>query len=611
MAKNKKKNQPTLSSEEKAFMEGQNSLRDFMAPASFYVDSKYVQVGSKFVRTIYVTTYPRFLVTGWFAPIITLDYVLDVSMQIYPMESNQILKTLRVQVTRFQAQMNMAAQKGLTRDPLIETAYQDAEALRDALQQGTERFFKFGLYISVYADSLEDLNKKTSSLVSVLQTKMVYTKPCIFQSEQGFTSTLPLLKDDLVVGNNLNTSPLSTTFPFVSANISSNKGILYGINRHNNSLILFDRFSMENANECIFAKSGGGKSYLAKLEIIRNLMLGVQVYVIDPENEYSYLTEAVGGTFLKISLSSKQHINPFELPTPREDESHADLLKTTIAELMAMLKLMLEGTNMVDKLTAEEEAVLDRALYETYASKDITPGVDYTNKIIPTLSDLENILRNMDGGENLAIRLSKYTTGSFGGFINEPTNVNLDANLIVFNIRDMEDELRPLAMYVITHYIWKEVRRELRKRLLVVDEAWVMMKNDEAASFLFSLAKRARKYYLGLTTITQDIADFLKSEYGKAILTNSSIQILLKQSPASIDIIQQTFYLTEEEKYLLLESDVGEGIFFAGLKHAAIKVVASYGEDQIITSDPEQLLKIRQAKENLQSGDDSEFSLNL
>jgi type IV secretory pathway VirB4 component len=314
---------------------------------------------------------------------------------------------------------------------------------------------------------------------------------------------------------------------------------------------------------------------------------------------------------LKISLASKQHINPFELPTPREDESHADLLKTTIAELMAMLKLMLEGTNMVDKLTAEEEAVLDRALYETYASKDITPGVDYTNKIIPTLSDLENILRNMDGGENLAIRLSKYTTGSFGGFINEPTNVNLDANLIVFNIRDMEDELRPLAMYVITHYIWKEFRRELGKRLLVVDEAWVMMKNDEAASFLFSLAKRARKYYLGLTTITQDIADFLKSEYGKAILTNSSIQILLKQSPASIDIIQQTFYLTEEEKYLLLESDVGEGIFFAGLKHAAIKVVASYGEDQIITSDPEQLLKIRQAKESLQSGDESEFSLNL
>ncbi len=584
------------------YLKGQNTLRDLIAPASLLVDPSYVQIGSKFTRTLFVMTYPRYLITGWFSPLITLDYVMDISMFMYPMDSGVILKNLRTQVTRFQAQISVAQEKGMIRDPMVETAYQDAENLRDQLQQGTERFFRFGLYVTVYADSKKQLDKYVSQIDNILQTKMVYSKPCLFQTEQGFKSTLPLLRDELAIANNLNTSPLSTTFPFVSANISSNKGILYGINRHNNSLILFDRFSMENANEVIFAKSGGGKSYLAKLEILRHLMLDVEVLVIDPENEYSYLTEAVGGTFIKISLTSNQHINPFDLPTPRPDENPADLVKSNIADLMGMLKLMLQGTNIVDRFTAEEEAVLDRALYETYASKDITmENPDYENKEVPTLSDLENILQNMEGGESLAIRLSKYTTGSFSGFVNEPTNINFNSQLVVFNTRDMEEELQPLAMFVITQYIWKEIRRELKKRILVVDEAWVMMKDDSAASFLFSLAKRARKYYLGLTTITQDIADFLSSEYGKAILTNSSIQILLKQSPASIDIIKDTFYLTEEEKFLLLESDVGEGIFFAGLKHAAIKVVASYGEDQIITSDPEQLLKIQKAKAELSS----------
>ncbi len=603
------------------YLKGQNTLRDLISPASILVAPKHIQVGTKFARTLFVMTYPRFLVTGWFSPLITMDYVMDISMFLYPMDSGAILKNLRTQVTRFQAQMSMAAEKGIVRDPLIETAYRDAEHLRDSLQQGTERFFRFGLYMTVYADSLEKLEEYISQINNILQTKMVYAKPSLFQSEQGFKSTLPLLKDDLDIGNNLNTSPLSTTFPFISANISSNKGILYGINRHNNSLILFDRFSMENANEVIFAKSGGGKSYLAKLEILRHLMLGVDVLVIDPENEYSYLTEAVGGTFIKIALSSNQHINPFDLPIPRPDENSVDLLKSNISDLMGMLKLMLQGANQADLFTAEEEAILDRALYETYAAKDISlENPDYQDKVVPTLSDLENVLRNMEGGENLSIRLSKYTTGSFSGFVNEPTNINFKSQLIVFNTRDMEEELQPLAMFIITQYVWKEIRRELKKRILVVDEAWVMMKDDNAASFLFSLAKRARKYYLGLTTITQDIADFLASEYGKAILTNSSMQILLKQSPASIDIIKDTFYLTEEEKFLLLESDVGEGIFFAGLKHAAIKVVASYGEDQIITSDPEQLLKIQQAKSELaqlegdlsaDSDSNDPFSLNF
>lgn len=599
------------------YLKGQNSLRDFIAPASLFIDPRYAMIGSQYTRTLYVMTYPRYLTAGWFAPIISLDYSMDISMYLYPMESSRILKVLETRVTRFKAQIMANREKGRTRDPMLETAYEDAENLRDSLLQGTERFFQVGIYVTVYADSHEQLNEYVEQIDNMLQNKMVYSKPSFFQSEQAFKTSLPMLKDKIQVVNNLNTSPLSTTFPFISSTISSNKGILYGINRHNNSLVLFDRFSMENANEVIFGKSGAGKSYLAKLEILRNLILGITIYVVDPEEEYSYLTEAAGGTFVKIALSSDQHINPFDLPDPQEDEDPEDLLRSTIAELMSMLKLMLEGRNREDILTAEEESILDQALYETYATKDIVPGQDYTDKNVPTLSDLQSVLENMEGGGDLAIRLSKYTSGSFAGFINKRTNIPLDNQLIVFNTRDMEQELQPLAMFLVTHHIWKRIRRDLKKRILIVDEAWVLMKNEETAQFMFSMAKRARKYYLGLTTITQDIEDFLGSEYGQSILTNSSIQLLLKQSPASIDLIKETFYLTEEEKYLLLESDVGEGIFFAGRKHAAIKVVASYSEDQIITSDPEELLEIERAKEEYQqdqkqnSDEGEEFSLNL
>jgi len=615
------KNQPTensnpeMDSQTKQFLKGQNSLRDLISPASLLIDPRYAQLGSQYTRTLYIITYPRYLTAGWFAPIISLDYSMDISIYLYPMDSSRILKILKTRVTRFKAQIMQNREKGKTRDPMLETAYQDAENLRDELLQGTERFFQVGIYITIYADSFKKLKQYANEVDNMLQNKMVYSKPAFFQSEQAFKTSLPMLKDQIQVLTNLNTAPLSTTFPFISATISSNKGILYGINRHNNSLVLFDRFSMENANEVIFGKSGAGKSYLAKLEILRNLILGITIYVIDPEEEYSYLTEAAGGTFVKVSLSSEQHINPFDLPEPQEDEDPEDLLRSNIAELMTMLKLMLEGENKEDILTAEEEAILDKGLYETYATKDIIPGKDYRNKPIPTLSDLESVLGNMDGGGDLAIRLSKYTTGSFAGFINQQTNIELENQLIVFNTRDMEDELQPLAMFLVTHHIWKRIRRELKKRVLIVDEAWVLMKNQETASFMFSMAKRARKYYLGLTTITQDIEDFLNSEYGQSILTNSSLQILLKQSPASIDLIKETFYLTEEEKYLLLESDVGEGIFFAGRKHAAIKVVASYSEDQIITSDPEELLEIEAAKEEYQqqtsSTDSDEFALDL
>jgi type IV secretory pathway VirB4 component len=393
----------------------------------------------------------------------------------------------------------------------------------------------------------------------------------------------------------MNSSPLSSLFPFISFDLTSDKGILYGINRHNSSLVLFDRFSLENYNSITFAKSGSGKSFMVKLEILRTLMFDTSVMVMDPENEYEYMAEAVGGRHFNISLNSEHHINPFDLPIPTEGESTSNILRSNIINLVGLFRIMMGG------LTPEEDAIIDRAITETYALKDISADSDFTNIEPPLLSDFELVLSGMEGGESLAQRLTKYTKGTWAGFINRPTNIDINKKFIVFSVRDMEDELKPIAMYIIMHYIWAAIRKELKKRLLVIDEAWWMMKSEDTASFLLSLAKRGRKYFLGLATITQDVDDFLKSPYGLPIITNSSIQVLLKQSPSTIDKLQQTFNLTDEEKYLLLESAIGEGIFFAGLKHVAIKIIASYTEDQIITSDPSQILAIKQAKKELGS----------
>ncbi len=578
---------------EKLYQRGLATVKDIIAPAVFQIQPTCVRINQKLARTLFVYAYPRYLQTSWFSPIINMDSTFDVAMFIHPQNTADVLKQLRKTVTRIQSQISINEDKGLVRDPVLETAYQDVENLRDDLQQGIEHFFQFGLYITLYGDNEEQLRRAETQVEGVLEAKIVYLKSAIMQMEKGFNSTLPLANDKLMVGNNMNTSPLSTTFPFVSSDLTSNQGILYGINRHNNSLVLFDRFSMENANMVIFAKSGAGKSYAVKLEILRSLMLGIDVIAIDPENEYKHLCEMTGGTFMKISLSSKNHINPFDLPTAIDDEAPADILRSAVVNVSGLIKVML------GHITPEEDSILDKAITESYAIKDITAETDFANAEPPTMTDLQMVLENMAGAESLASRIKKYTEGTFAGFLNHKTNIEAENKYIVFNIRDMEDELRPVAMYLVLHYIWNMIRSKRKKRLLVVDEAWWMMQHEEAASFLFGIAKRCRKYYMGLTTITQDVTDFMGSKYGKPIVTNSSIQLLLKQSPAGIKVIVDTFFLTDEEKFLLLESNVGEGIFFAGPKRAAIKVVASYSEDQLITSDPAQLLEIEKAKREL------------
>lgn len=568
-------------------------LRDTLAPSALEIKPQYLRIGDKIAKSYFIVSYPRFIVDGWLGPIINLDAIYDIAIHIHPIATDKILKEFQKKVAEVQSQIFEREQKGMVRDPILETAYHDLESLRDGLQQAQERVFDVGLYMTVYAKDEEEMAKTENTIRSILESKLIITKPALFQQEEGFKSILPLADDYIKVNSKLNSGPVSSFFPFISFDLSMDSGILYGINSHNASLIIFDRFKMPNYNSVLFATSGAGKSYATKLEILRTMMFDTEVIVIDPEREYEFLAEAVGGRYFNISLSSEHHINPFDLPEPLEDEDPKDVLRSNIIHLVGLFRILLGG------LTPEEDSIIDRAITETYALKDITPDSNFKDVAPPLLSDFAMILESMEGSESLVERVKKYTEGTWAGFLNQPSNVDINKKLVVFSIRDMEDDLKPAAMYIITHYIWNKIRdrKALRKRLLVVDEAWTMMQSEDAASFLFAMAKRGRKYYLGLATITQDVNDFLGSKYGPAIITNSSIQILLRQSPVSIDNIQKVFHLTNQEKDALLKAPTGHGIFFAGNKHVAVEIVGSPTEDQIVTSSPEQLVAQQKAKE--------------
>jgi type IV secretory pathway VirB4 component len=595
----------TTLDEERVYRRGTVSVRDVIAPSSFDVNSSFLKLGDMFVRTMFVTTYPRYVGIGWGAPVINYNSTIDIAMYFYPIKPEIILKQLRNKVGILEAQIVSDSTTGKPRDPIQETALRDVEQLRDDLTQGIEHFFQFAFYVTLYAKDKEELDRRTEEIESVFGQKLIYSKRGFYQTEQGFNSTLPLCNDELMITFNMNTSPIASSYPFISSDVTSDNGILYGINRHNNSLILFDRFSLQNANSVVFATSGAGKSYAVKLEILRSMMMGVEVIVIDPEMEYRQLSEAVGGTYINVSLASDSKVNPFDLPRAKGDESSVDdILRSAVITLKGLLRIMI-GKPMGEKatlgFTPEEDSLLDRALLEAYAKRDITPDLPSLEGIAdyPVLEDLLQVLEGMEGGANLVARLQKFTSGTFSGLLNSPTTVEMRNQLVIFSVRDLEDELRAMAIYTIVNYIWNVVRSERKKRILVIDEAWWLMQNEDSAKFIFALVKRARKYFLGVTTITQDVNDFLTSTYGQAIVTNSSLQLLMKQSPAGVDRVADTFNLTQSEKYLLLESGVGEGIFFAGQKHAAIKIVASYTEDQLVTTNPQQLLEIEKEKKRL------------
>ena len=571
---------------------GSTSVADIIAPAAQVITPNHMQLNNLYTKTFFVYTYPRYLNTNWLSPVINYDMTLDISMFIYPVETAAIMSQLRKRQTQLESSLSIQREKGMVRDPELENAIGDIDALRDLLQQGQSRIFQLSLYFTLYAKSTEELETLTHQLESTLGGLLIYTKQTFFQMEQGFNSCLPMNSDQLKVLRNLDTASLSTTFPFTSATLSQNKGILYGINRHNNSLILFDRFDLENANEVIFARSGAGKSYAVKLEALRYYMLDTDVIVIDPENEYRTLSESVGGSFINLSLNSDKRINPFDLPKAVAGDTGDSILRSNIAMLEGLLGLMVGG------LTPDESGILDKALYETYALKDITADINTHQNQPPLLTDLLTVLSNITGAESMVKRLQKYTEGTFAGLFTQPTNFELDNRFIVFSIRDLEETLRPIGMYLILTYIWNKIRNELKRRILILDEAWIMMQFEDSARFVHAMVKRARKYYLGVSVITQDVEDFLTSQYGRSVINNAAMQILLKQSTHAVDKIAETFNLTQGEKYLLVESDIGEGLFFAGHNHVAIKIIASYAEDQIITTNPEQLLALKNMNQN-------------
>jgi type IV secretory pathway VirB4 component len=590
-----------------AFQKGITALRDFIAPSSIELQSNYFRLGTRLARTYYCYGYPRQLYTGWMSAMVNLDEVMDISMFIYPVESQVVLDNLRKKVTQLEAGIQIDSEKGRVRDPQKQAAIQDAEEMRDKLQVGEERFFRFGFYFTIYASSTEELEFVSHKVESLLGQQLVYSKAATSQQEQGMNSTVPQFTDQLQIRRNMSTGAISTSFPFTSADLSQDNGILYGINMHNSGLVIFDRFSLENGNSVVFAKSGAGKSFTVKLEALRSMMMGTEIFIVDPENEYERMCDAVAGAYVRLSLNSATRINPFELPKVVDAEEADNALRSNLITLHGLLRLMMGGAQaqmmggsqmVMPALSPVEESDLDAALIETYAKAGITNDPLTHQGLPPTIADLYDTLLHMGGtGPQLAQRLRKYTTGTFAGIFSQQSNIDINNPLVVFNIRDLEDELRPVAMYIVLNYIWNKTKSDRKKRILIVDEAWQLMKYEDSANFLFSLAKRARKYNLGITTITQDVEDFMGSRMGRAIVANASMQFLLKQSPTAVDVLADVFKLTVEEKKRLSQFPVGQGLFFAGQNHVHIQVVASPTETGLITTNPQQVAAMQKGGE--------------
>lgn len=568
---------------------GQQSLSvtDIVAPPAIEVDFDLLKVGDWYYRSLFVAGYPRFVAANWLEPLISFNHTLDISMYVYPTRSEEILENLKRKVGEMEATIQSDLKRGRVIEPSVQVALEDALALQQELAKGSERFFQFGLYVTIPAKTREDLDKTTKQVEATLGSLLIVTKKSILQMEEGLKTTLPMGRDRVLVTRNMDTTSLATTFPFTTSELTANEGILYGLNEHNDSLIIFDRFTLENANSVVFGKSGGGKSYMVKLEIMRSLMFDTEVIVIDPENEYENLTHTLGGEYIRFRFGSATKLNPFDLALLGGDSDDQSELSQKVLSLHGFFRVVM------GKLTPTEDALLDRALILTYKQKGVTPDPSTHKKEPPLMEDLYKTLVGMEEvlAKGLADRIEKFVRGSLVGIFDQQTNVSIRNQLTVFSIRDLEDELRPIAMYLILDFIWNKIRHDKRRRLLIVDEAWYMMKYPDSAQFLYGIAKRARKYYLGLTTITQDVEDFMATEMGKAIIQNSSMQILLKQSSAAIDTIAQVFYLSEGEKHLLLAADVGQGLFFAGPAHAAMRVIASPEEHEVATTRPQETLK--------------------
>ncbi len=584
---------PALSNEERRFARGTRSLADLLAPAAVEVARNHVHLEYQYARVLIVVGYPRTVAAGWLTPLLEFEHPIEISLHVHPLETASIVKLLGHKLVQLQSSRLVDVRGGRLADPEREVAFEDAERLREALQRGEQRVFSVSLYVLLRAGSPRGLDDLTRRVETTLDGMLAHSRVAILEQERAFRACLPTARDELLAYRNLDTTSLATTFPFTSGSLSMERGVLYGVATRSQSPVIVDPFdaSLENANLAVFAMAGAGKSYFVKLMALRNLLAGVDFLIVDPEDEYGQVCQAAEGQYVRLASSSAHHLNPFDLPPPGTGAADGiDVLAEQVTAVLGLLDVMLAGPGTT--LNAYERATLDRAVYQAYAAQGITVDPATHERTVPIMRDLHAVLESIpnDVAVGLAARLRRYVSGSLaGGLFAGQTNVALNRRLVVFNLQTLEEELRPLAMHLIANFVWNRVRRERRPRLLVIDEAWSLLRYPEGGAFISGMARRARKYYLGVVTITQDAADFLRSDHGRAVLVNAAMKLLLKQDSTTVDAVADAFQLTPEERQYLLGAGKGEGLLFARGARLALTIEASPAEHRLATTAPREL----------------------
>lgn len=556
---------------------GAQDAIDFLSYGGLEEQRDYCVIDEKYFRTLMIAGYPYVASTGWLNMLVNFNYNIDIAYHIEQVATHTALPKLNRKILELESRKRSMQKNGSILGPEILDPLNSAVELKNKILRGQEKLFQFSIYIAITADSLAELNKITTLLETVLATGLFYTKVATFRQLEGLQSVLPRGENLLAQKRNLDTSSAALTFPFVSSELVQDSGILYGINRSNNSLVIIDRFSLHNANNIVFAQSGSGKSYTAKVEIIRQLMQGTKVIVIDPEREYEQLCKSVNGTYIKISARSKEKINPFDLTLSAHNAD--DTLASHVQDLTEIISLMAEG------LSPEEKAVVDKAILITYKKFGWSMKGSRRGATYPLLKDLYKTLKTLKE-KKLCTRLEKFIKGSLSNVFDSQTNIKLDNRLIIFDIKDVSESLRQIMMVVISNFVYNRVKSDIQKRLLVIDEGWLLLQHTESARFVAGLTRRARKYYLGVSIISQQANDFLNNEYGKAIASQSSLRILMRQDTTTIKKVAEEFNLSEYEQKFLLTCDRGEALIIADQNHVAVKIVASGKEHPLITTDP-------------------------
>ena len=564
---------------------GEQDQIDLLSYSGLEENAAYLQMGEKYVRTLFISAYPYVASTGWLNSLINFNYDSDISYHIEQIDPLLALPKLNRKITELESTKRQMIKSGKVIGSEITDPLESAVQLKDKIQRGQEKLFQISIYIALSANSLSELNKITKILESVMSTYLFYTKTASFQQLEGLQSILPRGENVLSQKRNLDSSSAALTFPFVSSELVQESGILYGVNRANNSLVIIDRFSLNNANSIIFAQSGSGKSYTAKVEILRHLMQGTKVIVIDPEREYKQLAKSVNGTYIKLSATSQEKINPFDLSLSTGSKEQD--LSEHVGNLTEIISLM------VGNLSAEERGVIDKAIMQTYKKfgyllKGAVKKKHTKQNTFPLLKDFYKTLKGMKQ-KDLCSRLERFVKGSLTNVFDSQTNIKLDNRLVIFDIKDLHESLRQIMMVVVANFVDSQVKSNPEKRILVIDEGWLLLEFEESARFISGLVRRARKYYLGVTIISQQAQDFLKQDYGRAIASQSSLRILMKQDTTTIKKVSEEFHLSEYEQHFLLTCDRGEALIIADLHHVGVKIVASRKEHPLLTTDPREI----------------------